>query len=110
MSGITNPRPGTQLIPRFAGEAEYLEAQRIAGELFAVHQVCGGLTRPEAVMLATLCAAFEGTLECDPIPIFENDFTEQSAAIKALASSIPKRTVGLVRRPATGPNGPTPAS
>ena len=104
------PTPGTrnQLIPRLGGEAEYLEAKRIADELHRVHQECGGLKRPDAVMLATLCAAFEGTLECDPAPKTEHDFTEQSATLQALADSIPRRTVGLVRGPAARPDRSRP--
>lgn len=98
---MSTPGSRSQLIPRLGGEAEYLEAKRIADQLHNVHQAVGGLTRADAVMLATLCAAFEGTLECDPAPKTEHDFAEQSATLQALADSIPRRTVGLVRGPAT---------
>ena len=104
MSGNTNTRSRSKLIPRFAGEAEYLEAKRIAGELYKVHQVCGGLTRADAVMLATLCATLGGKLECDPIPIEENDLFKQNAALQEVAASIRKKPSGLVRRPEANSN------
>lgn len=94
----------SKLIPRLSGEDEYLEAKRIADQLHHVHQVVGGLTRGDAVVLATLCAAFEGTLEADPPTHTEHDFAEHSAALKALAASIKRQPVGLVRIAALSPD------
>lgn len=107
---MSTPGPRSKLIPRLSGEAEYLEAKRIADQLHHVHGVVGGLTRADAVMLATLCAAFEGTLEADPPTHTDNDFAEHSAALKALAQSIKRQPVGLVRIAAVSPDdsGPDP--
>lgn len=104
------PRPRSELIPRLTGEAEYLEAKRIADQLHHVHQVTGGLSRKDALMLATLCAAFEGTLEADPPTHTDNDFAEHSAALKTVAASIKRQPVGLVRIAAASPNGSGPGS
>lgn len=100
--------PRSKLIPRLSGEAEYLEAKRIADQLHHVHGVVGGLTREDAVMLATLCAAFEGTLEADPPTLIEHDFAEHSATLKAVAASIKRQPVGLVRIAAPCPDNPRP--
>lgn len=105
---MQTPRARSELIPRLTGEAEYLEARRIADQLHHVHQVTGGLSRGDAVMLATLCAAFEGTLEADPPTHTDNDFAEHSATLKAVAASIKRQPVGLVRIAAAGPNGSGP--
>lgn len=107
---MSTPRPRNKLIPRLSGEAEYLEARRIADQLHHVHQVTGGLSREDAVMLATLCAAFEGTLEADPSTHTDNDFAEHSAALKAVAASIKRQPVGLVRIAAAYPDNPRPDS
>lgn len=100
--------PRSKLISRLSGEAEYLEAKRIADQLHHVHGVVGGLTREDAVMLATLCAAFEGTLEADPPTPTEHDFAQHSATLKALAQSIKRQPVGLVRIAAACPDNPRP--
>lgn len=101
---MQTPRARSKLIPRLSGEAEYLEARRIADQLHSVHQAVGGLTRADAVMLATLCAAFEGTLEAEPLTHTDNDFTEQRAALQAVADSIKRKPVGVVRIAAADPN------
>lgn len=105
---MSTSRPRSKLIPRLSGEAEYLEARRIADQLHHVHQVTGGLSRKDAVMLATLCAAFEGSLEADPPTPTEHDFAEHSAALKAVAASIKRQPVGLVRIAAVGPDSSRP--
>lgn len=107
---MQTPRARSELIPRLAGEAEYLEARRIADQLHHVHQITGGLSREDAVMLATLCAAFEGTLEVDPPTHTDNDFAEHSAALKTVAASIKRQPVGLVRIAAVSSDNPRPDS
>ncbi len=106
--GIRGSR--SQLIPNLAGEAEYLEARRIAGELYKAHQAFGGLERVDAVKLATLCAAFEGSLDFDPPTLSENDLSEQRATLQAVAASIRKKPTGLVRIAAAHPDGTGPTA
>lgn len=100
----TSSNSRAKLIPELDSESEYLEALRIAKELHKTHEALGGLERRDAVKLAVFCAAFEGSIEWESEPISENDFAEQRATLQAVADSIKRKPVGLVRIAAPDPN------
>lgn len=57
----------SRLLDKGSPEANYLEAVRVGKELVRVHRDMGPLDRPDALKLAVMLAAFEATVDWDPL-------------------------------------------